>query len=209
MKKTLLAVSLLCVSLAACEDKDPYKKATFAYLVKDYPTAYAGFVKLAGQGNVDAQQYLGSMLQDGKGVAPDAKQALYWYQKAAEQGKVESQMLLGVAYYNGGNLVAQDFALARHWYMMAAEGGNRNAQLQLAVMDHIGQGGPADDVSAYKWLILVASTSQDTLRDNRVVMDAVRMQDELSGRLTEAQVEKAKSLAELWRTQHPGDNVVQ
>lgn len=209
MRKRVLVSALLCVCLMGCEEKDPYKKAEFAYLVKDYPVAYVGFSSLAEQGNVDAQHYLGSMLQEGKGVAQDVKKALYWYQRAAEQGRVDSQILLGAAYYNGGGMVAQDFGLARHWYAMAAESGNRNAQLQLARMDHIGQGVGRDDVSAYKWLVIIAGTSQDTLRDNRVVMDAVRMQGELAEGLTAEQVEKAKDLAELWRTQHPKAGSVQ
>jgi TPR repeat protein len=37
----------------------------------------------------------------GKGVLKNDKQAVYWYQKAAEQGLAEAQYNLGAMYANG------------------------------------------------------------------------------------------------------------
>jgi TPR repeat protein len=47
--------------------------------------------KAAKQGNVEAQSFLGLMYSEGLGVAQDYKQAVYWYQKAADQGYAEAQ----------------------------------------------------------------------------------------------------------------------
>jgi TPR repeat protein len=46
---------------------------------------------LAKQGNADAQNNLGAMYANGKGVSKDDKQAVYWYQKAAAQENTGAQ----------------------------------------------------------------------------------------------------------------------
>jgi TPR repeat protein len=45
--------------------------------------------------NTEAQSILGVMYAFGKGVLKNDKQAVYWYQKAAEQGLAEAQYNLG------------------------------------------------------------------------------------------------------------------
>jgi TPR repeat protein len=44
-------------------------------------------------------------------VLKDYKQAVYWYQKAADQGYAEAQSILGVMYANGKGVFF--FAFAR------------------------------------------------------------------------------------------------
>jgi TPR repeat protein len=44
---------------------------------------------------------LGIAYTFGKGVLKDYKQAVYWYQKVADQGDAEAQSILGVMYANG------------------------------------------------------------------------------------------------------------
>jgi TPR repeat protein len=56
-----------------------------AYDKQDYDAAFEEWQPLAKQGNADAQNNLGTMYANGKGVLKDAKQAASWYQKAAEQ----------------------------------------------------------------------------------------------------------------------------
>jgi TPR repeat protein len=46
---------------------------------------------LAKQGNADAQNNLGAVYANNKGTLKDAKQAVYWYQKAADQGQAKAQ----------------------------------------------------------------------------------------------------------------------
>lgn len=53
----------------------------------------------------------------------DAKQAVYWYEKAAEQGSVEAMHNLGVLYKQGkGGLGDKEKAI--YWYKQAAEHGD-------------------------------------------------------------------------------------
>jgi TPR repeat protein len=51
--------------------------------------------------NAKAQSNLGIAYAFGKGVLKNDKQAVYWYQKAAEQGLAEAQYNLGAMYANG------------------------------------------------------------------------------------------------------------
>ena len=61
----------------------------------------------------------------------DAKKKAAEYRVAAEKGDAESQLNLGVCYFNG-NGVEKDLAEAVKWYRKAAEQGLKEAQYQLA-----------------------------------------------------------------------------
>jgi TPR repeat protein len=56
-----------------------------------------------------------TMYDFGKGVLKDAKQAAYWYQKAAEQGYAKAQYNLG-AMYDFGKGVLKDDKQSAYWY---------------------------------------------------------------------------------------------
>ena len=55
------------------------------------------------------------MYANGQGVAQDYKQALAWFQKAANQGDAKAQNNLGFMYQNGFG-VAQNYQQAKAWY---------------------------------------------------------------------------------------------
>jgi TPR repeat protein len=55
-------------------------------------------------------------------VLKDYKQAVYWYQKAADQGYAEAQSILGVMYAFGKGVLKND-KQAVYWYQKAAEQG--------------------------------------------------------------------------------------
>jgi TPR repeat protein len=63
----------------------------------------------------EAQYNLGNMHVNGKGVLKDAKQAVYWYKKAAEQGYAGAQYNLGFMYVNGKGVLKDD-KQAVYWY---------------------------------------------------------------------------------------------
>jgi TPR repeat protein len=62
------------------------------------------------------------MYANGKGVLKDDKQAVYWYQKAADQGLAEAQYNLGVMYVNGKG-VLKDYKQAVYWCQKSADQG--------------------------------------------------------------------------------------
>ncbi len=122
----------------------------------DYRTAFAGFKKLAEQGNSGAQHMLGLMYADGRGVPNDDQQAVVWFRKAAEQGNADAQFNLGVIYADGRG-VPKDEQQAVVWFRKAAEQGNAGAQYNLGLMYALGEGVPTDDQSAYFWLLLAST----------------------------------------------------
>ena len=55
----------------------------------------------AKQGDVDAQNELGWIYREGKGIAQNDKKAVGYFRKAAKQGHAEAQARLGDMYYEG------------------------------------------------------------------------------------------------------------
>jgi TPR repeat protein len=80
------------------------------------------FIKLANQGNKQAQFHLGMIYENGIGVSKDLTQAQNYYQKLAAQGFSNAQLALGIMYENAGN---QNEALI--WYGKAVAQGNKEA----------------------------------------------------------------------------------
>ena len=97
-----------------------------AFNAKDYATALREFLPLANQGNAQAQNNLGVMYKNGRGVPKDEAQAVAWYRKAAEQGNANAQTNLGNMYGNGRG-VPKDVVLAYMLYNIAAANGNEKA----------------------------------------------------------------------------------
>ena len=70
------------------------------------------------------------MYREGKGVAKDGNQAVYWYRKAADQGDEDGQYGLGLMYEDGKG-VAKDYKQAVYWYRKAADQGHEDAKQAL------------------------------------------------------------------------------
>jgi len=81
---------------------------------KDFKEAVKWYTKAAEQGDIQAQNNLGSLYYKGEGVTQDYKEAVKWYTKAAEQGSVEAQGVLAVCYEKGTG-VAKDEKEALKW----------------------------------------------------------------------------------------------
>jgi TPR repeat protein len=105
---------------------DPFDDSIAAYDRGDYATAVQLLRPLAEQGDAQAQNGLGAMYYNGKGVAQDFKEAVKWYRLAAVQGNVSAQVNLGAMYYEGQG-VAEDFIRAYIWLSIAASKGNADA----------------------------------------------------------------------------------
>lgn len=87
----------------------------------------------AKDGYVPQEIELAAAYFTGDGVPKDAKQAAYWYQKAAESGDPEAQKEIGF-FYQAGIGVPIDPAKAMHWYQMSAASGLVSAKVNLGVM---------------------------------------------------------------------------
>jgi TPR repeat protein len=87
-------------------------------------------LKLADQGDADAQWQMGVRYHNGEGVPHDDAQATQWFLRAAEQGHVNAQATLG-AYYWEGRGVPRDLSKAYFWSAIALTEGDMNSKSRL------------------------------------------------------------------------------
>ena len=113
----LLLVLFVCAAGPAVAG--PLEDADAAYDKGDYATAMRLLRPFADKGNATAQNNLGFMYRNGRGVPQDYAVAVAWYRKAAEQGDAHAQYNLGAMYVHGEG-VAQDYVQAHMWLNLAA-----------------------------------------------------------------------------------------
>ena len=152
MKKTLLLALALAVIPVGVDAQgtpsDSCSDMTILSPLEDLRTC-------AEQGNTSAQNNLGNMYSNGRGVPQDYAEAVRWSRLAAEQGNARGQYNLGVMYANGDG-VPQDDVEAVRLYRLAAEQGNAGGQSNLGLMYANGLGVPEDDAEAVRWYRLAA-----------------------------------------------------
>ncbi len=90
-------------------------------------------MRLAQQGDTEAQFSLALMYDEGRLVDHDSDKALYWLTKAARQNLPAAALYLGMK-YEFGNGVQQDKVTAEKWYEKAAVQGWAMAQYLLAML---------------------------------------------------------------------------
>jgi hypothetical protein len=73
------------------------------------------------------------MYANGRGVAKDDKEAVKWFQKAAEQNEIDAQFNLGVMYHLGRG-VQEDSVTAYAWYNVAAIRGDADAKVNMNII---------------------------------------------------------------------------
>src|SRR5258708_38479097 len=97
----------------------PMEDGQAAYDVGDFMTAELLWRPLAEQGLARAQNNLGVMYENAKGVPQDINETLKWCRLAAEQGYGGAQNNLGLIYALGRG-VPQDPVRAYMWFSLAA-----------------------------------------------------------------------------------------
>ena len=125
-----LIVAIFTVSFIASSGvvfAGPFEDSMAAYDRGDYATALQLLRPLAEKGDEKAQNGLGAMYHNGKGVTQDFKAAVKWYRLAAVQGYASAQLNLGAMYYEGQGVV-ENFIRAYMWLSIAAAKGNANAE---------------------------------------------------------------------------------
>ena len=121
------------------------------FVAQDDAKAFPFCLKAAQQGNVAAQDNLGSMYMFGRGVAGDDKVAMEWMNKAAAQGSYASMGNLAAIYADGFG-VPQDYGKAMEWYRKAVEHGSMSAQTDIGIMYLMGQGVAKDPQQGIAWI---------------------------------------------------------
>lgn len=98
---------------------DPLEDGQAAYDRKEYTTALRLWRPLAEKGIARAQNNLGVMYENGKGVRQNINEALKWYRLAAEQGYPGAQNNLALIYAIG-RYVRRDPIRAYMWFSLAS-----------------------------------------------------------------------------------------
>ena len=120
------------------------------YAVQDDAEAARLYELAAVQDHVMAQNNLGVMYEQGRGVERDEALAAQWYLKAAQQGLTVAQANLAVLYEEGRGLPA-DEQQAAQWYRLAGESGHASSQYRLARLFDEGVGVEQSDSKASSW----------------------------------------------------------
>lgn len=167
MKKlvTMLLLSA-ALSMSASSQAQTYEAAQGAYDDKDYSTAFSLASELANSNDARAQVLLGKMYEEGQGVPENYKhnisQALFWFQKAADQGNAAGQYKLGWHYSRGGPGVNQDEARGVTLLEMAANQGDSDAISELGHAYSWGTMGVKCDTENAKAMFLKLSKQGDS-----------------------------------------------
>ena len=184
---------------------------------------------LAANGDASAQFELASRYADGRDIARDAKLAVLWFEKAAQQGLAPAQYRLGTLYEKGVG-VERNETVAHDWYQHAAEAGNVRAMHNLAVMLAEGAGGKPDYAAASVWFRKAADLGVRDSQYNLAILyargmgvepslvqsylwfsaaaaqgdaDAAKKRDEVAARLGARDLETAKALAAGFQAKTP------
>jgi localization factor PodJL len=156
---------------------------------RDPALAVRLFERTAQSGFVPAQARIGNLYEKGQGVTRDLAVARTWYERAGISGNARAMHNLAVLFAEGID-GKPDFAAAQRWFHDAAEAGLRDSQFNLGVLLARGLGTAQDLPQSYKWFALAAAQGDE---------EAAKKRDEVTSRLSPADLSSAKALLEHWR----------
>jgi TPR repeat protein len=163
----------------------PMQEGARYFQKADYSGALAAWRPLADKGHPVAQNNLGILYLDGKGVKQNTSEALRYLSLSAASGSSLGQNNLG-GLYREGKGVPRDYSKAAQWFSASAAQGNSAAMYNLGLMYELGQGMKAEPFHAYMWYALAAEHN---------IPNAVAHRDALWGRMTPAAQKQAKEMA--------------
>jgi localization factor PodJL len=158
-------------------------------MARDMSAAARLFERASQAGLPPAQERLAMMYEKGDGVPLDLKQAAFWYERAALGGNIRAMHNLATLLASGKN-GKPDYAAALRWFGEAAESGLRDSQYNVGILLALGMGAKTDRSKAFQWFSLAADQGD---------AEAAQKRDEMSGRLSAAELKAAKAALELWR----------
>ncbi|MDX8482051.1 tetratricopeptide repeat protein [Mesorhizobium sp. VK24D] len=113
------------------------------------------WMRRAAEGVAHAQYMYGRMLQDGRGVVSDLKQARFWFEQAANAGMTDAQVAFAEMLLNGRGGESSPVAAA-HLFKQAAAAGHAGAMFAIGALYETGQGISLDRKAAQKWFVAAA-----------------------------------------------------
>jgi uncharacterized protein len=158
----------------------------------DYEQAVTWYRKAAEQGLPDAQFALALRYELGQGVPLDLEGALRLFISAADRGHAGAQFHLATMYEEGRGTPA-DGALAVHYYQLSADQSMPQAQFRLGRLLAGNKESRSDQVSAYKWLLLV----ENSIKESSPLLSDLRKA------MNQEEINEAEREVENWRKVHP------
>ena len=115
--------------------------------IKKREEFFDNLVKSANNGVASAQYALAEHCLNGDGVAKNEAEAYKWYRKAAEQGQINAQYMVGRYLEEGWGNVCVNECEAVKWFRKAADQGCDEAKEKMAEYYEEGKGGLPQDTS--------------------------------------------------------------
>ena len=177
----ILVATIAAVVLSACSalEEAQNERAREAYIAGDYQEALETWSRLADKGNARAQNNMGVLYSQGKGVERDDETALVWFRKSAQQGFVLAQANLGDSYFQG-DVAPQDYERAAQWYALSARGGDDESQFYMGKILADGLGMSRDPARAYMWYSIAAMNGFEGADAARIEISAKMTRQELT-----------------------------
>ncbi|WP_455245551.1 tetratricopeptide repeat protein [Petrachloros mirabilis] len=183
-----LILAIVCLSVSACASNQPVEDLAAKMRAEDEAAARE-VLKSAEGGDVSAQNEMGRLYYEGKGVPQNYRQAKQWFEKAAKKGDAAAQVNLGMLYLHGDG-APQSAQMALFWFRQAAEQDNAAGLGKLGLMHEQGRGVLQDFIQAHKWYNLSAARGEES---------SAAAREALATRMTPAQIAEAQRLAREWR----------
>lgn len=150
--------------------------------------AAAEVLKRAQEGDPNAQNELGLLYCEGRGLPQNYLEAKDWFKKAADQGHAHAQVNLGTLYSLGRGAPYSDH-MALFWFQRAAEQRNALAFAKLGMMYEQGRAVPQSLVEAHMWYSLSIAHGEKRAAASR---------DAIVPRMTPGQIAEAEDRAKKW-----------
>lgn len=148
--------------------------------------------KTAGYGDSISQYELGRLFEEGSKVPRNYEKALYWYERAANQNRLEAMCAAAYMYLDGKG-VEVNVDKAVNWYEKAAMQDYTPAQRKLYEIYSADQDKIPDLVKAYQWLYLAMTFM---FPDSENILENAPELAELEKRLSVDQKQQAMDFVE-------------
>ena len=116
-------------------NESDFKLAQKLYENGEHNKAFSLYQKLANEGSIDSQVYLGWMHENGIGTERNTKAAYSYFKGAAELGSPEAQFFLA-KHYAGKDEIEK----SRYWYLRSADYDYSPALYRLGLLAELGKG---------------------------------------------------------------------
>ena len=168
MRFRYLAASAWLIALSAPLSAQSVSAGADAWAKGDYDAAVDNWRPLAEKGDPDAQFNLGQAYRWGRGVPASLAAAQTWYERAAGQGQMDAQVILGLMLFQNG-----DHPNGLRWLKAAAEKGEPRAMLVYGTALYNGDSVPQDAVLGYAYVSRAAAQGLQAAKDTLAEMDKI------------------------------------